>query len=563
MTAIILAAGDDRRMRPLTDQTHKAVLPVGHSTILGRILDALLAASIRDIVIVTGYRADDVRQYCASTYPDLPVRFVQQDNYDVTGDAGSVALALTVVPDMDEALVFGCDALIDGGVLPSILSSPPDAVAVSRRRIGLEDWPTVGDHVPIGIYRLRRSFCERVIVPHSHGVSLPPLGLSGIITGAESTVAVVMVGADRWAPVCSPNQVESARFHFEPSSRDGILGRTQGARWNLGITDFELPRNAHFPTPAMVEAMRDALPVLMRYGGSSQQTLNQKLAWHLQCDPERLQVLHGSSQVQPIFKRIVGTRPVLMPSPLPREYARQYPSAQTFDDNGAINLDALHPRVPENGVVIFVSPNLPTGSVVGTEAMLRFAEQHPHTSFIIDESFVDFSDEVPVVSRLNDEFHPNIVVIKSLSASFGMPGLRLGYIYCQNPELIRVLYDEIPARNISAQAEHVLELMPAFQDEFAASLARTKEDRTRFAADLEALDGVGMVHPSGGNFLMVTLKGDDLGLGALARAQLLDRFSIAVRDVSDAVAPRAPRLCVAVRLPDENERFCESLAAVL
>ena len=62
MTAIILAAADDRGLRPLTDTVHKALLPIGHSTILGSFLDALLAASIRDVVIVVGHRADDIRQ---------------------------------------------------------------------------------------------------------------------------------------------------------------------------------------------------------------------------------------------------------------------------------------------------------------------------------------------------------------------------------------------------------------------------------------------------------------------------------------------------------------------
>jgi histidinol-phosphate/aromatic aminotransferase/cobyric acid decarboxylase-like protein len=70
------------------------------------------------------------------------------------------------------------------------------------------------------------------------------------------------------------------------------------------------------------------------------------------------------------------------------------------------------------------------------------------------------------------------------------------------------------------------------------------------------------VHPSGGNFLMVTLKGGDPAVGARVRARLLERFAIDVKDVSDRVLPKAPTLRIAVRLPADNARFCAALDAV-
>ena len=551
MTAIILAAADDRRLRPLTEKAHKALLPIGHSTILGRLLDAVLAASIRDIVIVVEHRADDIRRYCAATYPDLAIRFVSVVDGERDHAVAALIRALQAVPLIDEALVMGADGLIGTEVMSCALAGPTDAMMVSTR--------PAGPDASVGVFRLSRAAIEALVVPLPGAVSAMR-DMDAVIKATVPQLQTVTVDRAHWMPVHSPNDIEAARFHFEPSSRAEILDRMGGGRWNLGVTDFSTPYNARYPTPAMVEAMRNALPSLLRSQSSTQPVLNEKLAWYLGCDAGRLQVLHGSSQIQPIFKRIVGTRPVLMPSPTFREYSRLYPGAPVFADTGTIDLESLHPQVPENGVVLFVSPNRPTGTVIGTESMLRFAEQHPHTSFIIDESFVDFSDETPVVSRLNDEFHPNIVVIKSLSAVCGVPGLRLGYIYCQNPELIRVLYDEIPSRNLGAQAEHFLELLLAFQHDLSESVDSTREDRAQFARQLATLSGIRTVHPSGGNYLMLTLGGDDPAAGSRVRRQLLERFAIDVRDVSNTVSAR---LCVAVRLPEENSRFCDALAAVL
>ena len=553
MTAIILAAADDRGLRPLTDTVHKALLPIGHSTILGSFLDALLAASIRDVVIVVGHRADDIRHYCAATYPDLAIRFVSVVDGERTDDVAALGRALLAEPSIDDLLVMCVDGLIGAEVIARALAGPLDAVMVSTPQAGSDA------SADIGVFRFSRAVGESLVKSIDGSVTATQGGMAAAVNAMVPRLQAVTVDA-HWMPVHSPNDIEAARFHFEPSSRAEILDRMGGGRWNLGVTDFSTPYNARYPTPAMVEAMRNALPSLLRSQSSTQPVLNEKLAWYLGCDAGRLQVLHGSSQIQPIFKRIVGTRPVLMPSPTFREYSRLYPGAPVFADTGTIDLESLHPQVPENGVVLFVSPNRPTGTVIGTESMLRFAEQHPHTSFIIDESFVDFSDETPVVSRLNDEFHPNIVVIKSLSAVCGVPGLRLGYIYCQNPELIRVLYDEIPTRNLGAQAEHFLELLLAFRHDLDESVDRTREDRSQFAGQLATLRGISAVHPSGGNFLMLTLAGDDPAAGKRARTQLLERFAIDVRDVSNTVSAR---LCVAVRLPVENSLFCDALGAVL
>ena len=149
--------------------------------------------------------------------------------------------------------------------------------------------------------------------------------LARLVSIGSAPFQAQLVDGSKWAELDHPNDVAPARFRFEPSSRGEVLDDAIGGHWNFDVTDFSFTRNHHFPTGAMTAAMRHALPAVMTSYASTQKVLNQKLAWHLSCDPERVQVLHGASQIYPILKRLVGTRPVLRPDPSFGEYERMFP----------------------------------------------------------------------------------------------------------------------------------------------------------------------------------------------------------------------------------------------
>lgn len=332
---------------------------------------------------------------------------------------------------------------------------------------------------------------------------------------------------------------------------------------SLAFSDFDALRNHHFPTEAMVEAMRLALPAVAQTRSSTQAELNRTLARYLPCEPEHVQVLHGASQIFPILKRLVGVRPVLRPEPSLGEYARIFPRAKTYADALAgFDLAVFDAAIPGDGVVVIASPNSPTGTTVPTAWVDECVRRHPHTLFVLDESLADFCDETPIVERLKADPVSNVIVIKSLGNSFGVPGLGLGYVYCLNPEVIRVLDDEIPMWNLSRPAEFFLELMLSHRADFERSLTATKADRAAFAAILANVKVVARVHEGGGNFLLASLRGNDPAMAGAITTELLAQHNIGVADASYRLPPARPRLRVAVRLPEENERFCRALDSV-
>ncbi len=212
---------------------------------------------------------------------------------------------------------------------------------------------------------------------------------------------------------------------------------------------------------------------------------------------------------------------------------------------------------------MIVNPNNPTGTTLGTRWIHTLAKRHADKRFVVDESFIDFSSEESLVPLLEREPLPNVLVLKSLSKTLGAPGLRLGYAYSCDLELISRIRAHIPIWNLSAPAEFFLELLLKFRPELARSLTQTASDREDLAARLRELPQVERVFPSGADFLLVKLRGTDPAIGAWLVQQLLARFRIYIKDVSERFAERGVWLRFAVRLPQEHQRLIEGLKAVL
>ncbi len=128
MKAIILAAGVARRLAPLTDKTHKCLLPVGERALLGRMLAALDATGIREAVLVVGHRADQIRELAGVRFGRIRIRYVENPEY-----AKGSAISLYAARDhlREPSLVMDADVLFPREFLRRLLAAPaPSAFLV-------------------------------------------------------------------------------------------------------------------------------------------------------------------------------------------------------------------------------------------------------------------------------------------------------------------------------------------------------------------------------------------------------------------------------------------------
>ena len=122
MKTIILAAGISSRLRPLTDKIPKCLIKLGNKTILERTIDNLIYYGLNEMIIVTGYLEDMIKNFLKSKYPNLNITYVYNEVYDSTNNIYSLWLTKKMVLG-DQMLLLDSDILFDKRILALLLNS--------------------------------------------------------------------------------------------------------------------------------------------------------------------------------------------------------------------------------------------------------------------------------------------------------------------------------------------------------------------------------------------------------------------------------------------------------
>ena len=592
MEALILAAGYGNRMRPLTDHTHKTLLQVGGRTIIGRILDGLSDNGVTDVCVVTGYRANELEAHLREHFPRFTFRFVRNERYRETNNIYSMALAFEQMQLESDLLLIESDLVYEPAVIRRAIDSPYANVAlVAPYRSGLDgtvvtisdsivtavipthlqagDFRFAGKFKTLNIYKFSKDFCRttfkklltyyaRVIDDNCYYELI--LGILAYVQ--QASVHAEVIERERWAEVDDPNDLRIAEYVFTPDARRESLETTMGGYWAVDVLDFCFIRNMYFPNASMLSELRNNLPTLLGNYGSTQVHLNQKLAYFLLCDVQRVNVLNGASQVYPLFTSQFAGQRALIPAPTFGEYPRTFPDHDAYADQVGIAFDEIERKAVAASVIVFVNPNNPTGTTIHTRRIHEFARSHPAKTCIVDESFIEFAGIPSMLETLESSPLANVIVVKSLSKSLGVPGLRLGYVYCSDPDVSARYRAAIPIWNLNSVAENFLEIALKHRNSLAESFRQTIQDREAFADSLGRLPGVARVHPSGADFLLVGIDRPRAALDTIV-TRLLEERSIFVKDVSSKLTDGKSYLRFAVRLPTENRALCEALADYL
>jgi histidinol-phosphate/aromatic aminotransferase/cobyric acid decarboxylase-like protein len=183
--------------------------------------------------------------------------------------------------------------------------------------------------------------------------------------------------------------------------------------------------------------------------------------------------------------------------------------------------------------LVVVNPGNPTGQIFSRDEMIEFLEQARDMDFVVvDESFIDFAGEpnpslLPVAHRFD-----NLLIVRSLSKHYGVPGLRLGFCYSRNRAMIERLRRLVPTWHLNILAVYFLSLLPGTEAAYRDSLLRVTADVKRLQADLSSIDGIS-VYPTGSNFVLFRIEG---GMTAAElQAALLTDHLMYVRDCSNKV----------------------------
>ena len=588
MKAVILAAGYGGRMSPLTKEIHKTLLKVNGERIMDLIIKSLINNNIKDIVIVTGYKKEQLKNHLINNFNDIPFQFIHNEKYATTNNIFSLALAFEQIKFDKDIIMIESDLIYSSDVIEKAINSKFKNLAlISPYKIGMDgtvvevlDNKIIGLYPPhlqgenfnlfdkfktLNIYKFSKEFCKnefkKLLVYYAKSIDdncYYELILGILIYMQRQEIFCEIVPNEKWVEVDDPNDLIGAEFHFNKKNRISILEHSFGGYWNYDIIDFCFIRNMYFPTKSMMAEMKNNLPFLLENYGSKQKVLNEKLSYVLQYNKENLIALNGAAQIYPIISEIIKNQEILIPNPGFGEYERLFNVEDTYIDNGDVNYNLIERKVKKNSNIVFVNPNNPTGTMLKTSWILKMIDTYPNKFFIVDESFIEFSDESSIINYLEDSSRDNVIVIRSMSKTYGLPGVRLGFIYSCNKKLISNIYSKIPIWNLNSLTEFFMEIILKNKRALEKSIEKTKIDRESFINSLNNLEFVEKVYNSGANFILFKTNSKLSNIDV--SNYLIQNHLIYIKDVSSKFDSKTNTYFrVAVRNPKENNLLIKIL----
>ena len=212
------------------------------------------------------------------------------------------------------------------------------------------------------------------------------------------------------------------------------------------------------------------------------------------------------------------------------EYPRIFPNALKYRDFFEKD-KTIEECIEKSEFIIIVNPNNPSGRIHKTEKIIQWTIKYPDKYFLVDESFIDYSNEDSILKNIEKEPKSNVIILKSLSKAHGIPGIRLGFIYTDNKDILQKVSQEIPIWNLNSFAEYYMEIALKFRNELTNSFQKAKDDRCYLIKFLKQVGFISEVYDSSGSF--VTFRVDDPKLSNKLHSYLIKKHNIFIKQLSN------------------------------
>lgn len=330
------------------------------------------------------------------------------------------------------------------------------------------------------------------------------------------------------------------------------------------ILDFSASINPLGPPEGLRAAIARSLDQVVHYPDPDCTELVECLARRYRVSPEQIVVGNGSTEVFYALARALPFARAVIAVPSYSDYATSMRAAGRevclvkLDEatNFAIEWNRLDPLLRGDEIVLLGQPNNPTGRAFESESLRALAARHPATMFVVDEAFADFMDGY---RSLADCGLPNVIVVRSLTKFYAIPGLRLGFAVASVAVAERIRQQILPW-SVGTLAQDAAVAVLSDDEYVRRSIALVNQQRSRLSERLATLPGV-HVYPSVTNYLLARLDRADMTAPALADRLLCQGIAIRTFTPEQHLDERFFR--VAVRTEKENARLCDVLATAL
>lgn len=600
MQAMILAAGMGRRLKELTQNNTKCMVKVNGVTLIDRLLHQLDVRCLSRIVIVVGYEGQKLMDYIATLGIRTPIVFIDNPVYYKTNNIYSLALAKDHLL-REDTLLFESDLIMEDSVIDALLEDPRPTLAlvdkyeswmdgtcvklgpddsilsfVPGKRFRFEDIPSY--YKTVNVYKFSRHFSETHYVPFL-GAYTKALGdneyyeqvLRVITMLDEPEILAKRLDGQRWYEIDDIQDLDIASSIFAPDENDrlAMMQQRYGGYWRYPkMLDFCYLVNPYFPPQRLMDEIKANFETLLTEYPSGQQVNSLLAARNFSIHQDTVVVGNGAAElIKALMARLTGFTGVVRPTF--EEYPNRYdpdstvvyrPENPDFSYTAQDLMDFFGDKNLSN--LLLINPDNPSGNYIPRQDLLTLADwaQARGVRLVVDESFVDFAEEENTL--LDPEIlarYPLLYVMKSISKSYGVPGLRLGILASGDLPAIAALKKDVSIWNINSFAEFYMQIMEKYKGDYALAIQKIQAERRRFTRELAKLPGLRPI-PSQANYLLVALS-DHLCPHELCK-RLLVKHGIFVKDLTEKMGG-APYLRIAVRDQADDDRLLSALRAEL
>ena len=593
MKAIILAAGMGSRLKALTKDNPKCMVKVNGETLIERVLSQLDKCNLEEIILVLGYKKEVLKEYINNLGIETKISYIDNDIYDKTNNIYSLYMAKEEMLKND-ILLLESDLIFDDSILKNLTADSNKNMAVIASYepwmdgtcVKLDSENNIIDFITskkfdfnntkdlyktVNIYKFSKEFnkcyikfLEAYLSSNGENQYYETVLETMINVLPNKLKGFVLNDNQKWYEIDDKQDLDIAESIF--SSDDEKLKKLQvryGGYWRYPkLKDFCYLVNPYFPPKKMVDELKMNFETLLTQYPSGLKINNLLASKYFNIKEEYILVGNGAAE---LIKAVMNTLKdnIGFIRPTFEEYPNRYnsqkhiifkPETEGFKYSYQDIIDYFDDK--DIKTLVIINPDNPSGNYITKKGLFELLNWSvkKEINLLIDESFVDFSIEEDS-TLLKDEIlekYKNLIVVKSISKSYGVPGLRLGIIATSNFELLQNIKKEVSIWNINSFGEYYMQIYGKYEKVYKSSLDKIKSAREIFINDLREIKEL-QVFDSQANYILIKIL-EKYSSEELAEI-LLNDYEIYIKDLKGKAGIDDNFIRIAVRDTEDN-KYC-------
>ena len=587
MQAIILAAGMGKRLGEYTKNNTKCMLPVNGVRLIDRMLTQLSSQNLNRVVIVVGYEGTKLIEYIGNRYDNkLKIEYVHNPIYDKTNNIYSLALAKQQMME-DDTLLLESDLIFDSEMLDILVKHPDSNLALVAKyetwmdgtMVRIDDDRNIVNFIPKKAFKYS-DFLRDKYIPFLDAYS-KVMGnneyyenVLRIISFLNNTdLKALPITTEKWYEIDDKQDLDIAEAIFaeEQDILKKYYGRF-GGYWRFPkMLDYCYLVNPYFRSSEIIDEMQANFRTLIgEYpSGMKVNTLLASKCWGVKED--YIVPGNGAAElIKALMELLPGKLGITRPTFEEYPNRRESESLVTFipqNNEYRYSVQDLMNFFEKNPAdnILLINPDNPSGNFIPMQDICMFAEwcEKHGIRLIVDESFVDFSINWENNTLLHDhilESYPHMLVMKSISKSYGVPGIRLGILCSADVEIIAKIKKMVSIWNLNSFCEFFMQIYTKYEKDYKRACERFIVTRNTFEENLRQIRFLRVI-PSQANYFLVEVLPPYTAREIILR--MLKEHNILMRNCSGKEGFDGKQyMRIAIRDDKDNSRFIAALKEI-